>query len=416
MSTPYYSIITNNGLIKHAEASANAVTIDLTELAVGDSNGVDYDPLPENTALQNELHRVNLTHVVVDENNPTQLIIEGVLDETVGPFFVREIGIFDSDGELFALGKYPETFKSNLPSGVGKKLFIRMILGFSNAPNVTLIASDVNNDPNFSSFVNDELNDRLKISENLADLDNPEIARSNLGLELDTDVQAFSENLSALSGLSGADKKIPYFTGDGEMSLLDKGYQLKDIKVFTSPGTWTKPEGINAIMVEVQGGGGAGRGGGLNSYACGGGGAGGYAKSLIINPSASENITVGGGGNGGPGGTSSFGSILSATGGNYGNIWYGAAGGQGIGGNILNLKGSGGTNSMPRGATGDSGGSGGSSKFNGNGIGNAGAGLASTDISAKDNSGSGGGGGSWTSGGTPAGNGGSGIVIVYEYV
>jgi hypothetical protein len=188
MTTTYYSIITNNGLIKNAQAAANNVNLDLNQIAVGDSNGVDYDPLPENTALQNELFRTNLTHVVVDENNPNQLIIEGVIDEEIGPFFVREIGIFDSDGDLFALGKFPETFKSNLPSGVGKKLYIRMILGFANTPNITLVASDVNNDPNFSSHVNDELNDRLKISENLGDLDNVETARNNLGVYSEAEV------------------------------------------------------------------------------------------------------------------------------------------------------------------------------------------------------------------------------------
>jgi hypothetical protein len=418
MPNEYYSIITNNGLIKEAQAGQiGGSPINLTEIAVGDGGGSHYEPSADATSLVNELYRANLTSSVLDANNPNQLIIEGVIPEEAGPFDIREVGIFDDDGDLFAIGKYPLTFKSNYESGSGKRLYIRMIIGFVSTPNVEIMISEnINFDPNFEANLNDELDNRLKISENLAELDNVATARSNLGLEIDVDIQAFSSNLDAFANISGEQNKIPYFTNPAEFALIDKGYQLKNIQIFTASGTWTKSAGINAIIVEVQGGGGAGRGGGLNSYACGGGGAGGYAKSLITNPSASENITIGGGGNGGPGGTSSFGSILSATGGNYGNIWYGAAGGQGIGGNIVNLKGSGGTNSMPRGATGDSGGSGGSSKFNGNGIGNAGGGLASGDISAKANSGSGGGGGSWTSNGTPAGTGGSGIVIIYEYV
>jgi phage-related tail fiber protein len=55
--------------------------------------------------------------VVIDENNPNQLIVEAVLEETVGPFYIREVGIFDSNGNLFAIGKFPETFKPNLPTG-----------------------------------------------------------------------------------------------------------------------------------------------------------------------------------------------------------------------------------------------------------------------------------------------------------
>ena len=155
----YYSIITNNGLIKHADAANNSVNLDLTQMAVGDSNGVYYGPNGTEIALQNELHRTNLTHVVIDENNPNQLIVEAVLEEVVGPFYIREVGIFDSNGDLFAIGKYPETFKPDLPAGSGKRLYIRMILGFASSPNVNLIINnDIALDPNFSTDVNNKLN------------------------------------------------------------------------------------------------------------------------------------------------------------------------------------------------------------------------------------------------------------------
>jgi len=154
----YYSIITNAGLVKHASATNNAVNLDLAQMAVGDSNGVYYDPDGTELVLVNETHRVNLTHVVIDENNPNQLIVEAVLDEVVGPFYIREVGIFDSNGDLFAIGKYPETFKPNLPTGSGKRLYIRMILGFANAPSVNLVINnDIALDPNFSTNINNEI-------------------------------------------------------------------------------------------------------------------------------------------------------------------------------------------------------------------------------------------------------------------
>ena len=193
----YYSLITNNGLIKHADAASNSVKLDLSELAVGDSNGTHYDPDGSETALQNELHRVSLSHVVIDENNANQLVIEAVIDETVGPFYIREVGIFDTNGDLFAIGKYPETFKSDYELGSGKRIYIRMIIGFVNTPNVEIILSEnINFDPNFSDNINNEINNRLKISQNLADLNNVEQARSNLNIsDLTGAIMPFSFSL-----------------------------------------------------------------------------------------------------------------------------------------------------------------------------------------------------------------------------
>ena len=199
MTQSYYSIITNNGLLKEAAANApGGSAVDLTHIAVGDANGTSYNPTGTQTALVHEVYRTTLTHVAIDETNPNQLIVEGVISETVGPFYIREVGIFDSDGQLFAVGKYPETFKSNSASGSGKRLYIRMILGFTNAPQVNLIISeDINNDPNFGTNVNNALADinntledvdealdqKLTKTQNLADLQNASVARENLSLK-----------------------------------------------------------------------------------------------------------------------------------------------------------------------------------------------------------------------------------------
>lgn len=90
-----------------------------------------------------------------------------------------------------------------------------------------------------------------------------------------------------------------------------------------SPHTWTKPTGLKYIIAEVVGGGGGG-GGDTTDVAAGGGG-GGYSKKLIAAASlgTTETVTVGAGGVGTynaetAGGTTSFGSHLSATGGNPG--------------------------------------------------------------------------------------------------
>lgn len=133
------------------------------------------------------------------------------------------------------------------------------------------------------------------------------------------------------------------------------------IHTFTSSGTFSLTQGGGDVNILVVGGGGGGAGATTcNAVASGGGGGGGGASidTFLLNKGQSFTVTVGTGGangvnyaNGGNGGSSSFGNLISVTGGGGGigasttGGWCGSS----------NIGGSGGSGGFPGGGSGNGG-------------------------------------------------------------
>lgn len=217
--------------------------------------------------------------------------------------------------------------------------------------------------------------------------------------------------------------------------------RLIGVKVITTSQTYTPSTGTKAIIAEVMGGGGGGQGAGSVRVVGGGGGSGAYVKALITSLASSYAITIGSGGIGStstaagqqsnPGGTTTFGTIITCTGGSGGisdqtvaaTTGSACLAGGGQGGTATTVETTGVnfiiTQNGSRGSFGTAvhpnylGGNGGVSP-----LGSGGRGGVTAPADATFNaSGYGGGGGGNTSLSTAAsgGNGSPGVVMVWEY-
>ena len=137
-TSQFFAILTNVGAAKQANADALGIPWKISEMGVGDANGTDPIPSPSQTALINEKRRRPLNQLFIDPANPAVLIAEQVIPEDVGGFWIREIGLYDADGDLVAVANCAPSYKPLLPQGSGRTQVVRVNFIVGSTGNVTL--------------------------------------------------------------------------------------------------------------------------------------------------------------------------------------------------------------------------------------------------------------------------------------
>lgn len=127
MSEIFTNILTQIGQQKKAQAEATGTTLEITTFKVGDSNGSYYQPNENQTALVNAKYTGSFeegtqSQVVINASATNEVLYKCFIPADVGGFTIRELGLFDSDGDLILICKLPAQDKFSLESGLYQPL------------------------------------------------------------------------------------------------------------------------------------------------------------------------------------------------------------------------------------------------------------------------------------------------------
>ncbi|MEX5629004.1 phage tail-collar fiber domain-containing protein [Pseudomonas marginalis] len=137
-NSQFFAILTAVGEAKQANAAALGTSWTFAQMAVGDANGTDPIPSRTQTKLINERRRAPLNQVKVDPANASVIIAEQIIPESVGGWWVRELALYDADGDMVAVANCAPTFKPLLTQGSGRTQVIRINLIVSSTANIEL--------------------------------------------------------------------------------------------------------------------------------------------------------------------------------------------------------------------------------------------------------------------------------------
>jgi phage-related tail fiber protein len=137
-NSQFFAILTAVGEAKQANATALGQPWTFSQMGVGDANNTDPIPNRTQTRLINEWRRAAVNQVRTDPANPNIIITEQVIPADVGGKWIREIALYDADGDMVAVANCAPSFKPLLLQGTGKTQIIRMNFIVANTASVVL--------------------------------------------------------------------------------------------------------------------------------------------------------------------------------------------------------------------------------------------------------------------------------------
>lgn len=122
----YGTKITTQGSSRITACILGGTKLKITQAAAGDGGGGYYVPTVDQTALVGELWRGPIVSAVQNASVPNMLDVKIVIDDSVGNFICREMGLYSEDGVLIAVCNTPDTEKVAISTGVDGRLTMVM--------------------------------------------------------------------------------------------------------------------------------------------------------------------------------------------------------------------------------------------------------------------------------------------------
>lgn len=143
--------------------------INITKIAVGDGEGSYYKPSATQTKLKNELWRGDINSCEISSDSQNIIVTKAIIPGEIGGFTIREMGVFDPDGHMIAVGNTPATPKVTIRDGIINEMSLLMEIVLVNVDAVELLI-----DPNVVTVTKGELeavkNDIYQVLGNKVDI------------------------------------------------------------------------------------------------------------------------------------------------------------------------------------------------------------------------------------------------------
>lgn len=133
----YFAILTNKGTEKLAQYLQSGEKLTISWVLVGDGNGSIPMPDPSRTALVHEVWR-GPAEVTGDLVNKNVIKATSTIPTDVGGWSVREVGLLDQDGELFAIANAPGYPKISIADGINNDMCVGMRVAVSNQAGINI--------------------------------------------------------------------------------------------------------------------------------------------------------------------------------------------------------------------------------------------------------------------------------------